>query len=84
MKKHEFDCELICEDGTKIPVTVSMVWTADTRNAVRIIEKKSGKLLSDKKNLETPMPVMKELQGWKKLDSDSARWLYNEMEPMMY
>lgn len=84
MKQYGWNCELVLADGeTKRPVSVSMVWTAETRNAVTIRDEVNGKMLVDERNLATPMPVMNELQGKMPLHPDSARWLYNEMEPLM-
>ena len=59
MKQYGWNCELVLADGeTKRPVSVSMVWTAETRNAVTIRDEESGKMLVDERSLATPMPVM--------------------------
>lgn len=84
MKQYGWNCELTLADGvTKRSVSVSLVWTADTRSAVTIRDVDSGDTLVKKMNLATPMPVMEELQRKMPLQPDSARWLYNEMEPLM-
>lgn len=77
MKQYGWNCELVLADGeTKRPVSVSIIWTAETRNAVTIRDEESGEMLVDERNLATPMPVMNELQGKMPLHPDSARWLY--------
>lgn len=84
MKQYGWNCELTLADGvTKRPVSVSIVWTANTRNAVTIRDGENGDTLVEKTNLATPMPVMEALQRKMPLQPDSARWLYNEMEPLM-
>lgn len=84
MQQYGWNCELTLADGvTKRSVSVALVWTPNARNAVTIRDEDNNEILVDESNLATPMPVMEKLQKKMPLQPDSARWLYNEMEPLM-